>query len=429
MFFNGESKKFMVIGIDGVPFELIKELTEKGVMPNFKRLIKKYNFIKTQVPLPEVSSVSWTSFMTGMNPGEHGIYGFMEVNNKNYGYKFPSFPLLPVKTIWERIESKGMNSIIINLPNTYPVRRIKGYLISGFVALDLENAVYPKEFLSYLKEIDYKVDVDTKLGGTDKKFFIRELNDTLDKRYLVYNKLIKEKWNLFYFIITGTDRLHHFLFKAKDDENHPFHSDFLNYYKKVDEIIEEITSDMEKKGIPFMVLSDHGFTSLKYEVYLSQYLKEWGYLKFDEENPKNLKSINENSKVFALDPSRIYIHLEGKYEKGRVKKEDYNKIREEIKDRFLELEIEGEKVLKGVYFKEEIYKGKFLDNAPDIVLLSEYGFDLKAGVTKKVKYSRSFFEGMHSQDNALLLDSYGLELSEYTFINKIGKELENYFFK
>ncbi|MCP4148530.1 MAG: hypothetical protein GY757_12360, partial [bacterium] len=90
MFFK-DKKKFMVIGIDGVPYELIKDLAEKGIMPNVKKLIDKYGLKKTSVPLPEISSVSWTSFMTGMNPGEHGIYGFMEMSRTNYAYTFPSF--------------------------------------------------------------------------------------------------------------------------------------------------------------------------------------------------------------------------------------------------------------------------------------------------------------------------------------------------
>ncbi len=418
----------MVIGIDGVPYELIKDFSEKGIMPNFRKLIEKYKYVKTQVPLPEISSVSWTSFMTGMNPGEHGIYGFMEINNRNYSYRFPSFPLLPVKTIWERIGERGKKSVIINLPNTYPVRKINGYLISGFVALDIENAVYPRSLLSFLKEIDYKVDVDTALGRKDKKFFMKELYETLDKRLLLYEKLKKEKWDLFFFIITGTDRLHHFLFKAKDDINHPNHNDFIEYYKNVDEVIGKITEEMEKDDIPFIILSDHGFTSLKYEVYISQYLKEWGFLEFEDKSPKNLKSMKESSKAFALDPSRVYIHLKDKYGRGSVDKGDYDRIRDELKELFLSIDIENKKVIKNVFFKEEIYSGKYFDNAPDLVLLSNYGFDLKAGITKKEKYAISFFEGMHSQDNALLLDSYGFELKEYPFINDIGQSLEKYFY-
>ena len=70
-----KKKKFMVIGIDGVPYELIKNFAGKGVMPNMKRLIDTYGLKRTRAPLPEVSSVSWTSFMTGMNPGDTGFSG------------------------------------------------------------------------------------------------------------------------------------------------------------------------------------------------------------------------------------------------------------------------------------------------------------------------------------------------------------------
>jgi len=426
MFFK-KKKRFMVIGIDGVPYELIKEYSDKGYLPNFKKLIENNKFIKTQVPVPEISSVSWTSFMTAKNPGEHGVFGFMEINPQTYAYKFLSFKTLQEKTMWERLEEKKKRSIIINLPNTYPAKPINGYLISGFVALDLKDSVYPKTYLKELEKINYRVDVDVSLGKKDKKHFLRDLHETLDIRFDVYKRLVKTKWDLFYFIITGTDRLHHFLFKASDNENHPYNRDFIDYYKKVDKIIGEITDDMNKKGIPFIILSDHGFVKLEKEIYLSQYLKKWGFLEFDLENPKDIKSINENSKVFALDPSRIYIHLKDKYKRGNVKKEDYEPIRKDIKQMFSEIEIEGKRVFKNIFYKEEIYKGRFFDLAPDIVLLSNYGFDLKAGITKNTLYSESDFEGMHSQDNALLIDSFDLGINDQDFIYKIGQKIEKYF--
>jgi len=427
MFFK-KKKKFMVIGIDGVPFELIKDYSNKGYLPNFKKLIESNKFIKTQVPVPEISSVSWTSFMTAKNPGEHGVFGFMEINPENYSYRFLSFRTLREKTMWERLENYKKKSIIINLPNTYPAKPIKGYLISGFVALDLKDSVYPKTFLKELEKINYRVDVDVSLGKKDKKHFIKDLHETLDIRFEIYKKLIKTKWDLFYFIITGTDRLHHFLFKANDDKSHPYYNDFINYYKRVDEIIGEITREMNNKGIPFIILSDHGFVKLKKEVYLSQYLKKWKFLEFDINNPKDLKSINENSKAFVLDPSRIYIHLKNKFKRGNVKKEDYDLIRKDLKQMFSEIEIDGNKVFKKIFYKEEVYSGKFLDNAPDIILLSNYGYDLKAGITKETLYSESDFEGMHSQDNALLIDSYNLGIKNQDFIYEIGKRIEEYFY-
>ncbi|HLP45858.1 MAG TPA: alkaline phosphatase family protein [Candidatus Kapabacteria bacterium] len=430
MFFK-KKKKLAVLGIDGVPYELLKHLAETGTMPNVKRAIEKYGIKKTKAPLPEVSSVSWTSFMTGMNPGENGIFGFMEVDPGDYSYIFPSFRELPVQTVWEVIDGgkTRKKSIIINLPGTYPARSLNGLLVSGFVAPDLGKSVYPESLLPLLRIMNYQVDVDASLGRGNKKIFLKELNHILDCRYRFFNKMVEQKWDLFFFIITETDRLHHFLFDALADAGSEFHAGVLAYYGKIDRILGEIMHDMERKGIPFIILSDHGFVKIKQEVYLSQYLKEWGYLDFSTggEEPKNIKNITGKSKIFVLDPSRLYIHQEKKYRRGCVKKEEYESLRDEIKARFLDLEIEGEKVIKEVFYKEDIYYGPYLEQAPDIVLLSYHGFDLKSGITKESLYGKTFFQGMHSQDNALLIDSYGFELPGHPYIYEIGEKLLTYF--
>ena len=414
----------MVIGIDGVPFELVHDLTQKGILPNFKRLMAKYGIKKTMAPLPEISSVSWTSFMTGANPGEHGVYGFMEVNRENYSYTYPSFKTLQVPVIWDVPGNKEKHTIVINLPGTYPARPINGILVAGFVAIDLEKAVFPMSLYPRLKKMNYRVDADVSLVNTDKVKFLKDLKETLGIRYDLYKKLEKkEPWDLFFFIITGTDRLHHFFFNALDGPGAPFHRDFLDYYRQVDHIVGDITRDMEKRGIPFIILSDHGFVKTKQEVYLSQYLKAWDYLELANKKPQNLESLTEKTRIFAVDPSRLYIHLEGKFKRGRVKREDYDRLREEVKNQFLDLEIEGEKVIKEVFFKEEIYSGSYFENAPDLVLVSHYGFDLKAGVTKDTHYGRTLLEGMHSRDNAMLIDACEMELDEHPVIYDIGKQL------
>jgi predicted AlkP superfamily phosphohydrolase/phosphomutase len=369
--------------------------------------------------------------MTGMNPGENGIFGFMELDPGNYSYTFPSFRSLPVQTVWDVIGTGKMKkkSIIINLPGTYPARSLNGLLVSGFVAPELEKSVYPESMLPLLKIMNYQVDVDSSLGKGNKKLFLNELNHILNCRCRFYNRVVEQKWDLFFFIITETDRLHHFLFDAFEDKNSEFHADVMGYYQKIDHIIGTITNDMGKKGIPFILLSDHGFVKIKQEVYLSQYLQEWGYLHLSPANDgkQNLKNITEKSKIFALDPSRLYIHQEGKYARGGVKKTGCGALRNEIKARFLDLEINGEKVIKNVFYKEEIYYGPFLDKAPDLVLLSHYGFDLKAGIMKESLYGKTFFQGMHSQDNAFLIDAHGFELPGHPYIYEIGKKLPAYF--
>jgi predicted AlkP superfamily phosphohydrolase/phosphomutase len=181
-------KKIMVIGIDGVPYELLEDFTQKGIMPNVKKLIQRYGLQKTMAPLPEISAVSWTSFMTGLNPGEHGIYGFMDLNYSDYSYTYPSFNNLPVSTIWEILAPEGKRSMVINLPGTYPARPINGILVSGFVAIHLEKAVYPITLLPLVKRMNYRIDADVTLVQTDKTKFLKDLKETLGLRYSLYKK-------------------------------------------------------------------------------------------------------------------------------------------------------------------------------------------------------------------------------------------------
>ncbi len=428
MFNRKPKKQLALIGLDGVSYELVKDFAANGIMPNLGKLIKSHGIVRTSAPFPEISPVSWTSMMTGMNPGEHGVFGYTELDPVTYSYRFPNFPSLPVKTLWEEFPQE-YTSIIINLPHTYPVRPLNGILVSGFVAIDPVKAVYPKRILPPLEKMKYKFDPDFSLMPDKKKEFLADLNQALDIRYRFFRHITKEDWNFLVFVITETDRINHFFYHSLARGDSPFHKDFLAFYKKVDDIVGEIASRLKKQGIPFLVVSDHGFVPLKKEIYLAQYLKKWGYLHIDAENAgsKDFTAMDSRSTVFALDPSRVYVHLRGKYKRGEVGEDQYNRFREEIKKHFLELEVDNQKVISRVFFKEEIYWGKFIPNAPDLVLLSNHGFDLKLGLTKKSLTGVTFFEGMHSQDNAILIDGCGFSLTDGAPIYDIGKKIKGFF--
>ncbi len=124
--------------------------------------------VKMTVSIPEISSVSWSSFMTGTQAGDHGIYGFVDLTPGTYQYRFPNFSDLKAPTFFDELGLNNKRSVIINLPATYPARPMPGVLISGFVALDLEKAVYPARYLPMLKQAGYQVDVDAG-KGRDKK--------------------------------------------------------------------------------------------------------------------------------------------------------------------------------------------------------------------------------------------------------------------
>ncbi len=392
-----------VIGLDGVPYSMIVDLAKKGVMSTMARLIDTGHLHKMKASLPEISAVSWTNFMTGTNPGTHGIFGFTDFHPRSYEIRFPNFADLKSKTIFDILGEKGKKSIVINQPATYPARKLNGVLISGFVAVELAKAVYPRTYMASLERMGYQVDIDTLKAREDPGFLWQELIKTMAGHQKALNMFWEEEWNYFEFVITGTDRLHHFLWSAYGNPRHPHHQLFLDYYRQVDRIISKIITSYRKttkseEGL--YILSDHGFTGITQEVYLNAWLEKNKYLKFTKPEPDGLEDIHAKSRAFALDPNRIYIHLNKKFPKGSVAAKEKKALKQEIAQKLQKLQYKGKKVVRQVFFSENIYSGPSVSKGPDLIVLGEPGFDMKGSVKKKNIFGRTSLQGMHTWDDA-----------------------------
>jgi predicted AlkP superfamily phosphohydrolase/phosphomutase len=118
--------------------------------------------------------------------------------------------------------------------------------------------------------------------------------------------------------------------------------------------------------------------------------------------------IGPGSTAFVIDPSRIYINLKGKYPYGHVAPNDYERVRNEIKQGIEGLTYEtGEAIVKKVYHKEDLYHGPLTNLAPDLVVLSRHGFDLKGRVNSGKVFGRTDLQGMHTQDDAFFYSTTG----------------------
>lgn len=401
--FRKKKKKVCVIGLDGVPYSLLFDLSRKGTMPFVSSLIESGHLHRMKASLPEISAVSWTNFMTGANPGTHSIFGFTDLKKNSYELRFPNFLDLKKETFWDTLGSKGKRCIIINQPSTYPARRINGILISGFVAIELEKAVFPLSLKAALERIGYRIDIDTLRARENHDFLWQELGSTLKSREKALELLWPEDWDYFELVITGTDRLHHFLWDAYEDERHSYHTHFLEYYRKIDILMEKVVSSFEKlpgSDNSLFLLSDHGFCRIEQEVYLNAWLEQEGYLRFTTPSPESLAEIDPSSRVFAMDPNRIYLNIEGKFPRGCVRPEETQPLNQEIRKKLEDLEHNGKKVVRRVFPTQEIYSGPYLSEGPDMIVLSAPGFDLKGSVKKKAVFGRSNLEGMHTWDDA-----------------------------
>ena len=381
-------------------------------MPELGNIVNKGRLDEITSTLPEISSVSWATAITGKNPGEHGIYGFTSLAPGSYVLNYPNFNSIKKPPFWLNDDFSPDNSkryAIINTPFTYPARPVNGIQISGFVALDLEQAVYPQSLFAQLTKKDYKVDVDSSAARESMSYFLRDLDNTLDKRIYTARMIWKqENWDIFMLVFTGTDRLSHFLFPAAEDENHHYYEDFINHFKKIDSCIGELYSEIDNSDtIAFM--SDHGFESLKYEVFINRYLKEWGFLKLRNEPAKSYNDIDEGTIAFCMDPGRIYLNYVNKYPRGTVKENEADSILNDLAERFKNLEIEDTPVIKEVFRGKDIYHGEYAGLSPDLVLLGAGGFDLKGTIKSENLYAESdIFGGKHTYYDTF----FGLKLPD-----------------
>ena len=410
LFFQGRKKRRVcVVGLDGVPFDLLKRLAEESVMPRTAAIIGEGGLRKMRASLPPVSSVSWSCFMTGANPAEHGIFGFTDASADDYQLRFPTFTDLAVPTFWDTLGTRGLRSAVINQPATYPAREIPGALVSGFVALQLQKSVWPKTHLAALERMGYRIDVDSQKARKDPDGLLDDLEATLKTRRMAAGYLWQqEKWDYFQVVVTGTDRLHHFLWEAVDQEEDSRHERAMSYYRKIDDFIgarwdkfhEGRSGDREGEG--FMLLSDHGFTRLRREVRLNAWLRDIGYLSYRKDDPTSVADISPSTRAFALDPGRIHINTKGRFAKGCVAPEEASALRDELAGKLRALTFEGEPVIAHVFPREQAYRGPKLGLAPDLVLVGRDGFDLKGTTKGREVFAESHFQGMHTWDDAFL---------------------------
>ena len=154
-------KKVIVIGFDGTDPQLLQKFMDQGRLPNFSRLAKQGDFKALGTSIPPQSPVAWSNFITGMNPGGHGIYDFLH-RDPNTMTPIPSTSategaartlkigkfVIPLsggevknlrkgRAFWTELEDRGIETTVFKVPANYPPVDSKGKSLSGMGTVDL----------------------------------------------------------------------------------------------------------------------------------------------------------------------------------------------------------------------------------------------------------------------------------------------------
>ena len=380
--------RVFVLAIDGVPFSLLRELEL------FRDLWGEGDLVQMDSVLPTLSSIAWTNFQTGRNPGKHGIFGFIDRKLNPFEIYIPLSRDIKSPTVYELISESNLNAISVNVPLTYPPRHIKGIMVSGFLCTDIKKGTYPPDFSEYLLRMGYIIDVDPSLAYTDKDKFLKMIYQALERRIDLLDYLLEEEWNLLVFHIMETDRIQHFF--GKDDP------EFLEFFKVLEKKVMEIYKKIPEE-VEFIMLSDHGFTGIKYDVNISNWLEERGYLKFKEDRSRGFNALGE-AVAYSLIPGRVYIAVRSREPFGIVEKGNRERMVSELVEQLKEFRAPEteEPVFKKVYRKEELYSGEYIDLAPDIILEPSYGYNLVSKLDSEWLFQKPRQKGMHTKDDAFL---------------------------
>jgi len=414
-----KKSRIFILALDGTPFTLLQQFMQDGVMPNLKKLVAESTFKQMDSVLPAVSSSAWASFMTGKTPAQHGILGFVDRNPNNMDWYIPNASHLRTKTLWQSMSEMGKRVFVMNVPVTYPPQAINGISICGFLGNDITKGTYPLEIGTLLKARGYQIDTDTELAKKDLSAFLDQLWAVFEKRIeTMWYFYWQESWDVFMTHIMETDRLHHFFWEYFEQGHLQYKTRLVEFYKRIDREIGKIHTNLSEDSA-LLLLSDHGFCTLKYAVYLNRWLADNGYLHFNSVQPASLKDIASSTKAYSLYPGRIYINLKGREKNGSVAPgREYEQLRNDLIFHLKNLkDPSGLQVVKQVLRREDAYpeaNETEIPVLPDLVVISNRGYDLKGNLWHHTLFDKTIFNGMHTDDDAFIL-AKGMPIPEQRF--------------
>jgi predicted AlkP superfamily phosphohydrolase/phosphomutase len=428
---NNNQSKVFVIGLDGATFDIIDPLIKQGELPNIQHLVQRGARANLESTIPPLSPVAWTSFMTGKNPGKHGVFDFFGRRTDNYNLEFYNATSRGESPIWTLFSEAGKKVGVVNVPMTYPPDKVNGEMISGMdTPLYNSKFAHPPEIISELQRNIGGYLIEKTTSGLDRDLangpeaYIEEIHELIENRFNTTRYLMqKYDWDLFVIVFEATDRLQHFFWKYMDqnhpeyvaDQKNPFEDLIYDAYKKVDQKIGMLINGLDE-DTTVVVLSDHGFGPICRSFRLNLWLSKKGYLSYREgfdvwnqekrQSPLKrgillrTKNLLKKSPVFKkviksnidLIPNvdwsqtksysiggfgNIYINLKGREPSGIVEPgKEYEDLRKELMGELMGIKDpeNGKKVIKEVYKREDVYTGKFLERAPDILITWSDGY-------------------------------------------------------
>jgi len=401
-------KKIFTFGIDSASLDLIIPWVKEDKLPNFKRLINQGSRGLLRSTFCAYSAPAWVTFMTGKNPGQHGVYEFFKV--KDYSAKFISFSDIEDKPFWDVLADKGKKSYVINFPFTYPCQIKKGAIVSGVQTPDgVEDFVYPQSFWQEVRQVSpnyrHSTPVDPR---SNLKRYIEESKETIEAQLGLVVDILKDKeWDLLTYVLYDIDTLQHFLWSYIDSSSSRYKYDqflsniLLKFYQRIDSFLGEVF-ELLTEDTYLLILSDHGVGKLEKNFHINNWLLKNGYLFLKDTFKVKLRKLRsfykmkdvdwQKTKAYSLCTNQVFINLKGRESQGIVNPgQEYEELRQGLIKQMSEIKhpYKDKFLIDKIYNKEEVFSGQKLFALPDILFICD-DFEIGAPGGEKVSTLKIF---------------------------------------
>ncbi len=462
--------RVLIFGVDGATFDLIRPWAAAGHLPNLARLMGNGVHGELESTLPPVTSPAWPTFMTGCNPGQHGVFDF--IRPKGDGFDLVNSTSIRQPTIWQILSEAGLRIGVMNVPVTYPVQPVNGFMVTGLLSPARGGGIcYPADLIRRYEPSlgSYRISPQVQYTPGAEKSFVADLYDLIETHGRWGLHLMQhEPWDLFMVHFLSLDVMQHAMWRFMDathprHEPGPFEHAIREGYARVDAAVGRMLDQLDGDTV-VLAMSDHGFGPLHAIVNLNNHLMAQGLLKLKGDPWTRLRaavfrlgltpatvfrwlaqlglqnlvarvSKGTRNKIMgrflsydAVDWSRtlaysmghvgqIYLNLEGREPNGIVSQKEYAAVLEQVRKALNELYDEnGRPLVTSIVSRDGSYRGPYAAHGPDLhLVLDEYrmiSFPLFATNGRVVTEQIRGDSGCHRSEGVLIASGPGIRRGE-----------------
>lgn len=469
---RSRTPRLLVIGLDGATFDLLYPMIGLGWLPSIRRMLDQGAHGVLRSTVPPLTAPAWTSFQTGLSPGQHGVFSFQRRLDSSMEREFVNSTAIHGPRLWHWLAQHGLSTGVINLPMTWPPYPMPagGFLVSGMETPSIDSPFAdPPELADELRAMDYVCDLRVKLLERDfhsaagVTAIARDLLEVLKRREAAIMKLLAERpTDALVAVFETPDRLQHWAWRAIADlvandgslVRTPLHEAVEACYQELDRVVGRLLGQAAGPETTVVFVSDHGFGPLRKRFHVDQWLAEQGWLAYEGGKatvrqrlrgpfqhlkrfvPRSL--LRSGRRAFAVSrilqwertqaysgktmEHAVYVNLQGRDPHGIVPPEEFDALRRRIAEALLAVRDpqDGLRVVEAAMLREDLYHGPYVDDAPDLLFSLAPGYEPTSELSGRGVFSNALEEGagIHQPEGIFIIAGpgvrQGVTLPEHT---------------